>query len=122
MKPSLGHNEVTKLEISDCSGDLCKIKKGTKHDILVDFVANQDTANLTITMTARVAGEDFNVPGIDSNGCNHVECPLVSGKKYTLKSSLSVPKLVPSIKTDVTAKMTGKNGVVACGTIHVVIV
>jgi len=65
-----------------------------------------------------VSGLEIPVPGVESNGCNHVKCPLVKGEKYEFVYSLNIPKLLPDVKADITAKLVGKDGVIACGTVN----
>nr|ABU97461.1 group 2 allergen Ale o 2 [Aleuroglyphus ovatus] len=109
-----GHGEVTKLDLSDCSGSHCVIHKGKEFKMSADFVANQSSEKVEIKIIAKVNGLEIPVPGVESNGCNHMKCPVTKGQKYTFNYGISIPKLLPNIKALVTAKLIGDHGVLAC--------
>lgn len=105
---------MTKVDISDCSGDTCVIHKGK--DLVFDafFTANQDTAKADIKLTAMVNGLELQVPGVESNACNHMKCPIKKGDVTEFKYSINVPRLLPDVKAEVTAQLVGEQGVLAC--------
>nr|AUF42067.1 group 2 allergen Sui p 2 [Suidasia pontifica] len=113
-----GHGEVKKLLVSDCSGDYCIIHKGKKLSMEADFVANQDSPTAVIKISAKVNGVELQVPGIETNGCHHMKCPLVKGQSYQFKYDMVIPQILPNVKADVTASLTGAHGLLACGTVH----
>ena len=108
---------MSKVEISGCSGDTCTIHKGKPLHFVAEFTANQDSKKAEIKISGMVNGLEIPIPGVETNGCNHVKCPLVKGQKYTLIYDLTVPTILPSIKTVVTAKLIGDHGVLACGSV-----
>ena len=105
------------MDITECKGDSCVIHKGKDLKLDADFTANQDTTKIHVSLIASANGLQIPVPGIDSDGCKYVKCPLVKGQKYTLIYDLTVPTILPSIKTVVTAKLIGDHGVLACGSV-----
>jgi len=115
-----GQKEVTKVDVSQCDSEPCVIHKGQDLKIEVVFTANQDTEKATIELLAKVGELEIQVPGVDTDGCNNhgLECPLKKGETYTLSYDIFIPKLVPTIESDVTAKLVGDNGILACGTVH----
>ena len=110
-----GNKEVSRLVLSGCSGSSCTIYRGKQFRMTADFVANQNTNKAELSITGNVNGLVIAIPGTDSNACNYVKsCPLVKGQKYTFDYPLTVLKNLPVVKTVLTAKVIGDNGVLAC--------
>lgn len=109
---------MTKLDISNCSGGTCVIHKGKPVNLDATFTANQDTKKVDIKLTANVNGLELQVPNVETNGCNHVKCPLTKGKSYDFKYSLNVPRLLPDVKATVKAQLVGEHGILACVTVQ----
>lgn len=80
----------------------------------MNFVANQDTSKATFKFTADLGGLTIPVPGIDSDACHHLKCPLVKGQKYAYTFTLQVPKIAPTIKAVVRMELVGDHGSLAC--------
>nr|CAD32314.1 Lep D 2 precursor [Lepidoglyphus destructor] len=113
-----GHGEVTELDISGCSGDTCVIHRGQKMTLDAKFAANQDTNKVTIKVLAKVAGTTIQVPGLETDGCKVLKCPIKKGEALDFNYGMTIPAITPKIKVDVTAELVGDHGVMACGTIH----
>lgn len=102
------------FDISNCSGDVCVLHRGQHADVTVRFLASQDSNKLDFQFVAHGKKIDFPVPGIDYNGCDYVKCPIVKGQTYEYKLNLTVPEHHPFGKANLTMKMNGDHGVVAC--------
>ena len=64
---------MTKLQLSDCSGDYCVIHKGKDFKLDADFVANADAEKVQIHITANVNGLTIPVPGVEKDACNGIK-------------------------------------------------
>lgn len=113
-----GHGEVKSVDVSGCSGDYCVIHKGKPLELKADFVANQDTDKLKLKIIAKVNGIDVQVPGLDTDGCHYVKCPLKKGQEYTVDYKLNIPKIVPKVKAVVRVDVEGDHGQVGCGAVN----
>nr|CAD32313.1 Lep D 2 precursor [Lepidoglyphus destructor] len=113
-----GHGEVTELDITGCSGDTCVIHRGEKMTLEAKFAANQDTAKVTIKVLTKVAGTTIQVPGLETDGCKFIKCPVKKGEALDFIYSGTIPAITPKVKADVTAELIGDHGVMACGTVH----
>nr|ABU97459.1 group 2 allergen Aca s 2 [Acarus siro] len=112
-----GHHEVTKVVVNDCDGAYCVLHKSKPVNFAATFVANQDSAKLHLEVLGSLNGLTIPVPGVPSDGCKVVKCPLVKGQTYTAKYSMNIPSIIPVTKSVVTVKLTGDHGVVACGSV-----
>jgi len=92
--------------------------KGKDFTLHVDFVANQNTDKVAFKFTANIGGIEIPVPGVDSNGCNGLTCPLVKGEHYSFRFHMVVPKLLPNLQTVVGTQLVGDHGVLACANIN----
>uniref|UniRef100_Q9NFQ4 Mite group 2 allergen Gly d 2.02 n=1 Tax=Glycyphagus domesticus TaxID=105145 RepID=ALL22_GLYDO len=110
-----GKGEVTELDITDCSGDFCVIHRGKPLTLEAKFAANQDTTKATIKVLAKVAGTPIQVPGLETDGCKFVKCPIKKGDPIDFKYTTTVPAILPKVKAEVTAELVGDHGVLACG-------
>jgi hypothetical protein len=107
-----GNAEVKSIGVSGCSSSPCTLHNVT---INVTFVANQDTEKAEIAVFSKIGQRQIAVLGIDTDGCNgHLTCPLKKGETYTI----NIPTIAPKIGADVTVKLVGDNGILACGTLH----
>ena len=114
---STGHNEVLKVEVNDCDGEVCVLHKSKPLNMKSTFVSNQDTAKLELKVTANIGGLELPVPGIDSDGCKVVKCPLKKGETYTTSYSQMLPSITPKGRTTVTARLIGDHGPVVCSSV-----
>lgn len=59
---------------------------------------DQDTKTLTLVVLAKLGSLEIQVPGIESDGCKYVQCPLVKGKVYEATANIPIPSLIPSVR------------------------
>nr|ABU97460.1 group 2 allergen Aca s 2 [Acarus siro] len=114
-----GNHELSKLDANlHCAGDLCTIHKGKELKLDAQFTVNQDTAHVKIQLTASMGGIEIPVPGVGTDGCKYIKCPLVKGEKKTFPYTYLVPKILPSVTGDVKAVFTGDHGPLGCLKFH----
>jgi len=117
------HHELTKIDVDGCIGATagaaaCSMQKGKQVQLSFDFVSNQDTSKVNFGWSANVGGVDIPVPGIETDACKHLSCPLVKGQKYVFTFQMVIPTLLPNIKADNTYTLKGDQGVIACGVLE----
>lgn len=112
----IANHEIKKVMVDGCHGsDPCIIHRGKPFTLEALFDANQNTKTAKIEIKASLDGLEIDVPGIDTNACHFVKCPLVKGQQYDAKYTWNVPKIAPkSENVVVTVKLVGDNGVLAC--------
>lgn len=97
------------LQLSGCTSNsaACVIFKGESVHLAGDYIANQNASSVEIQIRAKLAGSGIEmvVPGVESDGCNHLTCPLVSGRTYHFGYDLVLPRFLPTTKSSVTAKL-----------------
>ena len=98
-----------------CSLDGCVIHKSKPVHVQSNFTANQDTSKIDVKVTATLNGLEIPIPGIDTDGCKVLKCPLKKGTKYFLDYTFHIPSIAPEIKSKVTLKSYGEHGLIACG-------
>lgn len=111
------HHEISLIEVIGCVGNnpnVCPLPKGKDFKLTMNFVANQDSAKAAFRFTADVGGIKIPVPGIDSDACHHLKCPLVKGEKYAYTFTMQVPKIVPNLKAVVRMELVGDHGALTC--------
>ncbi|KAH9396472.1 Phosphatidylglycerol/phosphatidylinositol transfer protein [Tyrophagus putrescentiae] len=112
-----GKGEVSSVAVDGCSGDSCVIYKSKPVHVLAEFTANQDTAKAEMQVTGTLNGLEVPIPGVETDGCKFVKCPLKKGTKYTFDYTFHIPSVVPTIKSTLTLKSTGEHGPLACGSV-----
>lgn len=110
----LGHNEVKSLDVSGCEGDYCVLHKGKTINLDMVCKSNQDSEHLKLVISADVNGIEIEVPGFDQDGCHYIQCPVHKGQQYDVKYSYTIPSVLPNIKANLTAKVTGDQGLLGC--------
>jgi hypothetical protein len=108
-----GNGEIKSIDFSPCDAEPCYLKKGVKTNITVTFASNQDTETSTLDATIDVFGAKFHIP-IDTDGCKYVECPIKKAQTYDAIIQGQVDQGDPDITGEVTATMTGSNGIMFC--------
>ena len=109
------NNEITKLELSQCSGDFCTLIKGEELKIRATFVANQDSDKVAIHFSASMGIMELPIDINDRNGCNYINgCPIKKGNTYTFDYSFEIPSFLPDMTADVGIQLNGDNGTLAC--------
>ncbi|XP_017461212.1 PREDICTED: mite group 2 allergen Tyr p 2-like [Rhagoletis zephyria] len=114
-----GHNEITKVEVDGCSGELCTLHKSKPVHLKSTFTANQDTTKIELKITGKLNGIEVAVPGVETDGCKIVKCPLKKGQTVPFEYTFTIPAIVPAVPdTMVTLKAVGDHGVLACASVH----
>ncbi|XP_027199416.2 LOW QUALITY PROTEIN: mite group 2 allergen Pso o 2 [Dermatophagoides pteronyssinus] len=109
-----GHNEVKSLDVSGCEGDYCILHKGKTINLDMVCKSNQDSEHLKLVISADVNGIEIEVPGFDQDGCHYIQCPVHKGQQYDVKYSYTIPSVLPTSKPNLTAKVTGDQGLLGC--------
>ncbi|KAH9395824.1 hypothetical protein TYRP_020235 [Tyrophagus putrescentiae] len=116
-----GHHEVVKLNISQCADGVatCVLHKGKPLALDAEMISNQDTAKISVHLSAKVEGLEIPIPGVDRDGCKYVKCPVKKGEHVHLNYALTVPKLLPNLhNVEIGAKISGDHGLLACLRLH----
>lgn len=93
---------------------MCIFHREWDYQIESVFVANQNSSSVELQITAKVDSEWLPVPGIDSDACNHMKCPMVKNETIRFYYELTIAKLMPFLKAEVYAQLVGENGIVNC--------
>ncbi|KAI1278368.1 Mite group 2 allergen Gly d 2.02 [Halotydeus destructor] len=109
-----GKGEVKWVDVSPCDNEPCMFKKGTNVTMIASIIANQDTETASLEVTVDILGIPVDYPGIDSNLCDKVSCPIVTGKQYEATYVIFADDYFPSLKTEMTWDATGSAGNMFC--------
>lgn len=115
----IGQGQIKLVDLSDCEGDYCIIHKGKDLKLHAELVPQEDAEHVKIVLKAMMNGIEIPVPGIDTDGCKHMKCPLKKGERVSFDYSMNIPKILPDIKAVVTAELVnGDNGdVLSCANV-----
>ena len=104
------HGEVKAIDVIPCDTEPCMFKKNTTVTLKVSGTPSRDAESGQIKLFVDLNGVPVEFPGIEPDICKHVECPVKSGKSYTVPLILKIEDYFPAIMTKVTAKATGPGG------------
>ncbi|XP_053209135.1 NPC intracellular cholesterol transporter 2-like [Panonychus citri] len=95
-------NQPTSFSVSGCDEAPCSVERGNTYEFAFGFESPIAADSLQVAIKARVFGVWIPWPGAPPVNCGtDITCPLVAGQAYTLKSSLTIPGIAPSISTSV---------------------
>ncbi|RWS27379.1 group 2 allergen Blo t 2-like isoform 1 [Leptotrombidium deliense] len=102
------NGELKSVDVDPCDSDPCVFKKGRPVTLKAKFVANHNVENVELKATIDLEGIDIKYPGLDSNGCNYLSCPLVQGKEYELVYKVPVMQGLADMRSSMKWVLTGK--------------
>ncbi|XP_070507033.1 mite group 2 allergen Tyr p 2-like [Chironomus tepperi] len=88
---------INRVAIEGCgasSGRECRLKRGFNASMVVDFTPGYDADNSKATIYAISFGEKA-WPGMDTNGCNFMTCPIKNGVSNTYSYAVTVSPTYP---------------------------
>ncbi|CAG2106493.1 unnamed protein product [Medioppia subpectinata] len=102
-----GHAEVTKLDVTGCTGS----------------GPYQKTSHAKWYLHAKIGGVDTDLtallPGSDLDACHSTSCPINSGDTKQVVFKFTIPKEAPVVSdVDVTTKLIGDAGDLLCTVTH----
>ncbi|XP_065307491.1 mite group 2 allergen-like Ixo r 2 [Dermacentor albipictus] len=106
--------EIISLQVEPCDSDPCVMKRGTAARIYFEMISDQDSDTAKLEATTKVFGITLPVPGIETNMCNVVNCPIKKGNTYKGVFTAPIPSFAPAGKTPLTMKLKGDKGVSIC--------
>ncbi|XP_064485338.1 mite group 2 allergen-like Ixo r 2 [Ornithodoros turicata] len=115
--------EIVYVNVGNCDSDPCEIERGNSTNFSIGVIPHVNSE--TVTLDARVSliwGVTMKIPGLETNLCRFISCPVVAERKYEVSQSFTISQLVPSMSTTVTFKVIGDVGEIACYAIDIKIV
>ncbi|KAL1442002.1 hypothetical protein MTO96_001000 [Rhipicephalus appendiculatus] len=106
---------ILSAQIEPCDSDPCVFKRSTKPKVYFTVTSDQDTATAKLDAKIAVFGVEIPVPGLENDLCKGmVKCPISEGQTYSGVMEVFVPPVAPAMKTYVTLKVIGDEGVSVC--------
>lgn len=90
-------NAVKSVDVVPCDAEPCQFKKGTTATMTAEGVLEKDAAAGTLTVTVELGGVEVPYPGIDTNICNKVKCPLKKGDAFKITYDIQVADYFPEV-------------------------
>ncbi|OQR72593.1 mite group 2 allergen Tyr p 2-like [Tropilaelaps mercedesae] len=110
-----GGGILKKLVVSPCTAEPCVMKKGRNATLTFEYIADQNSTTAVIDARVKAFGMKVPVPGIDTDLCKIISCPVKEGATYTAQITVPVPK-IPIKKTTLEVKIIGDKGLSSCFT------
>jgi len=117
------------LTVPDCDIPPCIAARGSPVIIDMGFTPSVDSPTLELHILADLLGMQVPWPGLDTNGCNHLDadgnsaCPLVADERTTLHLELDVLSEYPPVSTVATFKLIdAAGGLQVCAKVPVQVV
>ncbi|KAL7025382.1 hypothetical protein ACKWTF_013456 [Chironomus riparius] len=88
---------INRVAIEGCNANVtkdCSLKRGNNASMVVDFTPDFDAEDSTVTIHAISFGEKA-WPGMDTNGCKFMTCPIESGVNNTYSYGVQVSYTYP---------------------------
>lgn len=106
-------HEVTVDQCAVDDNDACKLKRGTKYFMNMNFTPDFEGDEIEVKAFTNIAGIDAEFEGMDSNACNYMTCPIEKGKTINYAFNVLVEKTKPRGTFTVQWRMT-QRGVNRC--------
>jgi hypothetical protein len=90
---------INRVAIEGCSGGSgkdCKLKRGRNASIVVDLVPDFDSEDAKMTIYTTFPVEKA-WPGMDTNACNYLKCPIVNGASNTYNFAVDINSQYPTV-------------------------
>ena len=113
--------EVKEIDVDPCPSEPCKFKKNSIVTAVTKGKFGKDAEGGSLKATVDLGGIEVEYPGIESDVCKIVECPMRKGNDFELKINIHVEDYFPSVDTVMKWKAEGTNGegILLCVTIDV---
>lgn len=107
--------KILSAQLEPCDSDPCVMKRGTKPKVYFTVTSDQDTQTAKLDATIDLFGVAIPIPGLETDLCKSaVKCPISKGETYTGSMEVVVPSFAPAMKTTVSLKVIGDQGVSVC--------
>jgi hypothetical protein len=94
-----GTNVITSVDVEPCASEPCQFEKGSKAVMTAQGVFEKDAASGTLTVTVELGGVEVPYPGIDSNVCNKISCPVKKGQPFEIQYEIDVADYFPEVSS-----------------------
>ena len=92
-----GNGEAQFVEVEGCTSEPCQFKKGSKVNVKAQIRANQDSNKGSLSVTVEIGGLEVEYPGIETDICKHVQCPIKKGQLYDITYVVETYDYLPSV-------------------------
>ena len=62
---------------------------------------DQDSKKAEIELNAKVGELEIQVPGVETDACKFMSCPIKKGDTKTLKYTLTIPSIAPTVSSNI---------------------
>uniref|UniRef100_A0A336LG21 CSON008393 protein n=1 Tax=Culicoides sonorensis TaxID=179676 RepID=A0A336LG21_CULSO len=112
---------VTAVRISPCPDYPCKVKRGRKAVVELDFTPLVDVESVENDVYWASPEGDLEWQGLYKNACTNTECPLKNGVSQSYTYSVDIDKKVPTRSYDIKWGLKNGDQIKCCALIKIVI-
>ncbi|XP_064485336.1 mite group 2 allergen-like Ixo r 2 [Ornithodoros turicata] len=95
------------IDVERCNSAPCVIERGRLTDFSVGVIPYVNSSTLTLDATFLLFDIEFPIPGVVSNLCRFVTCPIVAGRTYRATQGFYIRTWAPPMRTTVTYRVYG---------------
>ncbi|XP_064485340.1 mite group 2 allergen-like Ixo r 2 [Ornithodoros turicata] len=114
--------EFVYIDIDPCYSDPCVIKRGRRTRFSISVIPRVNSETIVLDGRFKFLGLNLWIPGLETDLCRFISCPVVAGRTYETSLYFSISKWAPPMLTTVTYKVIGEAGELGCITTDVRIV
>lgn len=100
-----GNGEIESVDVNPCDAEPCLFKKNTIVHVEAAGHATKDVAAGSLKVTVLLGDVEVEYPGIESDICKLVSCPIKKGDHYTVKLDIEVADYFPSVSSQNTCPL-----------------
>lgn len=94
-----GPKNVKWIDVDPCSEEPCRFEKNTTVTATSNGIVPVDAKGGTLLATVLLEGIEVEYPGIESDVCKLLKCPLVKGEPFELAMKIPVADFFPSVSS-----------------------
>ncbi|XP_064485335.1 mite group 2 allergen-like Ixo r 2 [Ornithodoros turicata] len=104
------------LDVERCDSVPCIIKRGIYTRFEFEFIPHVNSRTLTLDARFSLFGINFPIPGVVSNLCKFVSCPIVAERTYRIALTFYISMWSPPLVTRLTYRIRGDDRELGCYT------
>lgn len=92
-----GAGEIQSVDVDPCDKEPCMFKKNSIVHVVSDVIAKKNVAGGELKVTVLLGDVEVEYPGIESDICKLVSCPIKEGDKLNVALDIEVADYFPAV-------------------------
>ncbi|XP_015788091.1 mite group 2 allergen Lep d 2 [Tetranychus urticae] len=102
--------KINWVTVDPCDAEPCTFQPGELVTVEGELVSETGSAGPTLIVEVKVVGVWVTYPGLDSDACKYLTCPLKANVVTPFKISLTTLAWLPPMSTEIRFQLKGSDG------------